>query len=50
MVIEMRNVEKAYEQGQPKTYVLRRVSTDVREGEVVSIMGQRDYGTLQAAQ
>jgi ABC-type lipoprotein export system ATPase subunit len=43
-VIELRNIEKAFEQGQTKTYVLRRVSLDVREGEFVSIMGPSGAG------
>jgi ABC-type lipoprotein export system ATPase subunit len=43
-VIELRNIEKAFEQGQTKTYVLRRVNMDVREGEFVSIMGPSGAG------
>jgi ABC-type lipoprotein export system ATPase subunit len=43
-MIRLRNVEKVYEQGVNKTYVLRRVDLDVREGEFVSIMGPSGAG------
>jgi putative ABC transport system ATP-binding protein len=43
-MISLRNVEKVYEQGVNKTYVLRRVDVDVREGEFVSIMGPSGAG------
>jgi len=43
-MIRLRNVEKVYEQGLNKTYVLRRVDMDVREGEFVSIMGPSGAG------
>ena len=43
-MISLRNVEKVYEQGVNKTYVLRRVDMDVREGEFVSIMGPSGAG------
>ena len=43
-MIELRNIEKSYEQGQTRTYVLRRVSMDVREGEFISIMGPSGAG------
>jgi putative ABC transport system ATP-binding protein len=43
-MIELRNVEKSYETGAGRTYVLRRVSMDVREGEFVSIMGPSGSG------
>jgi putative ABC transport system ATP-binding protein len=43
-MISLRNVEKVYEQGLNKTYVLRRVDLDVREGEFVSIMGPSGAG------
>jgi ABC-type lipoprotein export system ATPase subunit len=43
-VIELRNIEKSFEQGQTRTYVLRRVSMDIREGEFVSIMGPSGAG------
>ncbi|MBC7929795.1 MAG: ABC transporter ATP-binding protein [Rubrivivax sp.] len=43
-MIELRNVEKFYETGAGRTYVLRRVDMDVREGEFVSIMGPSGSG------
>ena len=43
-MIELRNVEKFYETGAGRTYVLRRVDVDVREGEFVSIMGPSGSG------
>jgi putative ABC transport system ATP-binding protein len=43
-MIELRNVEKFYETGAGRTYVLRRVNLDVREGEFVSIMGPSGSG------
>ncbi|HKP73296.1 MAG TPA: ABC transporter ATP-binding protein [Pyrinomonadaceae bacterium] len=43
-MISLRNVEKVYEQGVNKTYVLRRVDMDVREGEFISIMGPSGAG------
>ena len=43
-MISLRNVEKVYEQGVNKTYVLRRVDVDVREGEFISIMGPSGAG------
>jgi ABC-type lipoprotein export system ATPase subunit len=43
-MIELRNVEKFYETGAGRTYVLRRVDLNVREGEFVSIMGPSGSG------
>jgi ABC-type lipoprotein export system ATPase subunit len=43
-MIRLRNVEKFFEHGVTKTYVLRRVNIDVREGEFVSIMGPSGAG------
>src|SRR5829696_5541231 len=43
-MISLRNVEKAYDQGSQKLYVLRRISLDIREGEFVSIMGPSGAG------
>jgi putative ABC transport system ATP-binding protein len=43
-MIKLRNVEKVYESGGSKTYVLRRIDMDVREGEFVSIMGPSGSG------
>jgi putative ABC transport system ATP-binding protein len=43
-MIQLRNIEKHYEHGIQKSYVLRRVSFDVAEGEFVSIMGPSGSG------
>jgi putative ABC transport system ATP-binding protein len=43
-MIQLRNIEKFYEHGGQKSYVLRRVSFDVKEGDFVSIMGPSGSG------
>lgn len=43
-LIQIRSLEKFYEHGVQRTYVLRRVSVDVKEGEFVSIMGPSGAG------
>jgi len=43
-MIQLRNVEKFYETGAGRTFVLRRINMDVREGEFVSIMGPSGSG------
>ena len=43
-MIETRNLEKFYETGAGRTYVLRRVDMNVREGEFISIMGPSGSG------
>ena len=43
-MIRLRNVEKFYEAGYGKTYVLRRIDLDVAEGEFVTIMGPSGAG------
>ena len=43
-MIKMRDIEKYYEHGVTRTYVLRRVSVDVKDGEFVSIMGPSGAG------
>jgi putative ABC transport system ATP-binding protein len=43
-VIELRGVEKSYDQAGGKTYVLRRVDLAVAEGEFVSVMGPSGAG------
>jgi putative ABC transport system ATP-binding protein len=43
-MIQLRNLEKAYEQGGGKVYVLRRIDLDVKSGEFVSIMGPSGAG------
>src|SRR5216110_2978686 len=44
MLISLRNVEKSYPHGVGRTYVLRRVNVDIKEGEFVSIMGPSGEG------
>jgi ABC-type lipoprotein export system ATPase subunit len=43
-LIQLRSIEKYYEHGVQRTYVLRRVSVEVREGEFISIMGPSGAG------
>ena len=43
-VIQLRNIEKYFEHGPTKTYVLRRINLDIRDGEFVSIMGPSGAG------
>jgi ABC-type lipoprotein export system ATPase subunit len=43
-LIQLRNLEKFYQHGVQRTYVLRRVNLDVREGEFISIMGPSGAG------
>jgi putative ABC transport system ATP-binding protein len=43
-IIALRHIEKFYEHGVSRSYVLRRVSADIRDGEFVSIMGPSGAG------
>src|SRR5258708_2869373 len=43
-MIELRNLEKYYESGAGKTYVLRRINVDIKEGDFVTIMGPSGAG------
>src|SRR5438309_2181228 len=43
-MIEIRNVEKFYESGAGKTFVLRRISIDIKQGDFVTIMGPSGAG------
>jgi putative ABC transport system ATP-binding protein len=43
-MIKLTNIEKYYEQGVTKTWVLRRISLDIRPGEFVSVMGPSGAG------
>jgi len=43
-IISLRNIEKFYQHGASKTFVLRRVSFYVKDGEFVSIMGPSGAG------
>jgi len=43
-MIEIRNLEKFYETGAGKTYVLRRISLDIKQGDFVTVMGPSGAG------
>jgi putative ABC transport system ATP-binding protein len=43
-MITLRNIEKYFEHGPTKTFVLRRVNLDIKEGEFISIMGPSGAG------
>ncbi len=43
-MISLRNVERFYPTGPSKTYVLRQIDLDIREGEFVTIMGPSGAG------
>src|SRR3989441_5469837 len=43
-MIELRDLEKYYESGARKTFVLRRISIDIKQGDFVTIMGPSGAG------
>src|SRR5213083_1018226 len=43
-MIELRNLEKFYESGAGKTFVLRRISLYIKEGDFLTIMGPSGAG------
>src|SRR5260370_29360321 len=43
-MITLRNVEKFYEGGYGRSYVLRRINIEIKEGEFVTIMGPSGAG------
>ena len=43
-MIRLRNIEKYFQHGPTRTYVLRRINLDIKEGEFVSIMGPSGAG------
>jgi len=43
-MIQLNNIEKYFEAGYGKTFVLRRVTLDIKEGEFVTIMGPSGAG------
>src|ERR1700675_2450291 len=43
-MIVLRNVEKYFKHGPTKTFVLRRINAEIKEGECVSIMGPSGAG------
>jgi ABC-type lipoprotein export system ATPase subunit len=44
MLVRMRDVEKSYPVGAGRSYVLRRISLDIRPGDFVTIMGPSGAG------
>ena len=43
-MIELRNIEKVYEARAVKTWVLRRITLDIKEGDFMTIMGPSGAG------
>src|SRR6059058_1896433 len=43
-MIELRNIEKYYESGAGKTFVLRRINIDIKQGDFVTVMGPSGAG------
>jgi ABC-type lipoprotein export system ATPase subunit len=43
-MIELRNIEKFYETAAGKTFVLRRINLDIKEGDFLTIMGPSGAG------
>jgi ABC-type lipoprotein export system ATPase subunit len=43
-MIQLRSIEKYYEVGHSKTWVLRRINLDIKEGEFITIMGPSGAG------
>jgi len=43
-MIELKNVERVYQAGPSKTYVLRQIDLQIRQGEFVTIMGPSGAG------
>ncbi len=43
-MISLRDVEKVYQHGASRTYVLRRITLDIKQGEFISIMGPSGAG------
>ena len=43
-MISLRNIEKFFEHGPNKTFVLRRINIDIKDGEFISIMGPSGAG------
>src|ERR687886_2464020 len=43
-LLSLRNLEKSYDTGIGKTFVLRRITFDIKPGEFISIMGPSGAG------
>src|SRR5213593_4230649 len=44
VMIQLRNIQKHFQQGPTKVFVLQGINTDVKEGEFVTIMGPSGAG------
>jgi ABC-type lipoprotein export system ATPase subunit len=44
MMIQLKNIEKFYETGAGKTFVLRRINIDIKDGDFITIMGPSGAG------
>ena len=49
-MIRLANLDRDYQAGPTRTYVLRRIDLEIREGEFVTIMGPVRRGEVHAAQ
>jgi putative ABC transport system ATP-binding protein len=43
-MISLRNIEKYFEHGPTKTFVLRRINLEIKEGDFISVMGPSGAG------
>ena len=43
-MIELRNIEKFYETAAGKSFVLRRINLDIKQGDFLTIMGPSGAG------
>ena len=43
-MIKLRSIEKSFPTGATRTFILRRIDIDVKEGEFISIMGPSGAG------
>ena len=43
-LIQLRNVERCYQTGPTRTYVLRRIDIEIKEGDFITIMGPSGSG------
>ena len=43
-MIKLRSIDKSYRHGLSQTFVLRRITADIQQGEFVSIMGPSGAG------
>src|SRR5436309_12543344 len=43
-MIELKNVDRSYRTGAGRTWVLRRINLDIREGEFITVMGPSGAG------